>query len=103
MAASVPTRRARIPRSFTIMGHTIEVRRIPRARWKAGKDCLGFFDPANMVIAVCSTACVTTQEHTFWHEVTHAIYYCLGSPEYANEEHVDQVGGLLHQIVSSME
>lgn len=84
------------------MGHTITVRRVPPSKWKAG-DCVGYFDPARMLIAVCTGATASTQEQTFWHEVTHAILYCLGSPSYGNEEFVDQVGGLIHQIVSSSE
>ena len=84
------------------MGHTITVRRLPPSRWKMA-EAVGFFDPAKMVIGVCTGASVSTQEQVFWHEATHAILYCLGSPEYGDEEFVDQVGGLIHQIISSSE
>ena len=82
------------------MGHTIAVKRLPLSRWKH-KDCVGYFDPQKMVIAICPASTVTAQEQTFWHEATHAMLYCLGSPDYANEALVDQLGGLIHQITST--
>lgn len=103
MAASERTRRARIPKSFKVMGHTITVRRIPKSRWKAGKNCVGYFDPASLTIAVCSGIAPSAQEQTFWHEVTHCVFFALNSPNYEDEELVDQIGSLLHQIVSSMD
>jgi hypothetical protein len=103
MAARMTARRPRIPSGFQIMGHKVHVKRIPKTKWKAGKECSGFFDPSNMTIAICSGFGATTQEQTFWHEVTHAIFYCLASEEYDDEKHVDQVGGLLHQIFTTME
>lgn len=103
MAARMSAKRAKIPKSFHVMGHTITVKRIPKNRWKAGKNCVGYFDPATLTIAVCSSIAASAQEQTFWHEVTHCILFALNSPAYENEEFVDQVGGLLHQIISSME
>ena len=91
---------ARIPRRFQLMGHTITVRRVPKARWKH-KDCCGYFDPAKMIIAVCTGPSISSQEQIFWHEATHAMLYCLGMPEYDNEQLVDQLGGLIHQIVTT--
>ena len=82
------------------MGHTIAVKRLPLSRWKH-KDCVGYFDPQKMVIAIGTATTVTAQEQTFWHEATHAMLYCLGSPDYANEALVDQLGGLIHQITST--
>ena len=43
------------------------------------------------------------RQETFWHEVTHCILFALNSPKYEDEEFVDQIGGLLHQIITSME
>ena len=103
MAASKRPRRAKIPKKFQVMGHTITVKRIPQSRWKAGKTCVGYFDPAHLTIAVCSGMPASAQEQTFWHEVTHCILFALNSPMYEDEEFVDQVGGLLQQIISSME
>ncbi|MEY5099051.1 MAG: hypothetical protein RJA36_1770 [Pseudomonadota bacterium] len=103
MAASARKRRPKIPKTFAVMGHTITVKRIPASRWKAGKSCVGYFDPATLTIAVCAGIAPTAQEQTFWHEVTHCLLFALNSPHYENEEFVDQVGGLLHQIVSSLE
>jgi hypothetical protein len=92
--------KARIPRRFKVMGHTVTVRRLPLSRWKHA-DCVGYFDPQKMVIAICTASTVTAQEQCFWHEATHAMLYCLGSPDYANEALVDQLGGLIHQITST--
>lgn len=103
MAASSASKRARIPKSFKVMGHTVTVKRIPPSRWKAGKQCAGWFDPKTLTIAICTGGAQTTQEQTFWHEVTHVIFFALNNPLYENEELVDQIGGLLHQIQSSME
>jgi hypothetical protein len=103
MVASKRPRRANIPKQFQVMGHTITVKRIPKSRWKGGKNCVCYFDPAAMTIAVCSSMAASAQEQTFWHEVTHCILFALNSPKYEDEEFVDQVGGLLHQIISSME
>jgi len=103
MAARKQAKRARIPKQFHLMGHTITVKRIPAARWKAGKDCVGYFDPATLTIAVCSSISASGQEQTFWHETVHAIFFALNSPLYENEELVDQIGSLLHQIVTSLE
>lgn len=94
----------RIPRAFSLMGHRIEVQHIAQAKWPADlAEAVGFFDPARMVIGVCSGDSVTTQEQAFWHEAVHAMLYCLGSPDYGNEQFVDQMGGLIHQLVTSAE
>ena len=100
---AAPKARARIPKRFHLMGHTITVKRIPATRWKAGKACVGYFDPATLTIAVNSGIAATAQEQTFWHEVTHALFFALNSDLYENEQLVDQLGGLLHQVISSME
>jgi len=90
----------RIPRRFKVMGHTVMVRRLPLSRWKHA-DCVAYFDPQKMVIVICTASTVTAQEQIFWHEATHAMFYCLGSPDYNNEALVDQLGGLIHQITST--
>lgn len=100
---TAPKVKARIPKRFHLMGHTITVKLIPRTRWKAGKNCVGYFDPASLTIAVCSSIAPTAQEQTFWHEVTHALFFALNSDLYEDEQLVDQLGGLLHQVISSME
>ena len=94
--------KARIPTAFSLMGHRIRVRRIPPSKWKMA-DAVGYFDPARMSIGVCTGASVSTQEQAFWHEAMHAVLYCLGSPDYGNEQFVDQMGGLIHQLVTSAE
>lgn len=94
----------RIPRSFALMGHTITVQHIPQAKWPPDlAEAVGFFDPARMVIGICAGDGASTQEQAFWHEAVHAMLYCLGSPDYGNEQFVDQMGGLIHQLVSSAE
>lgn len=96
------SKKPRIPKVFKVMGHTITVRKLPPSRWKM-KDAVGYFDPQRMVIGICTGAGASTQEQIFWHEATHAMLYCLGSPEYGDEQFVDQMGGLIQQIIVSSE
>lgn len=97
-----PRNKPRIPRAFELMGHRITVRRIPPSKWKMA-DAVGYFDPARMAIGLCTGASASTQEQAFWHEAMHAMLYCLGSPDYGNEQFVDQMGGLIHQLFVSSE
>lgn len=92
----------KIPRSFALMGHLIKVRRLPLSRWRVA-DAVGYFDPQRMVIALCTASSVSAQEQTFWHEATHAMLYVMGNAKYSDEGFVDQLGGLIHQIVHTSE
>lgn len=89
----------RIPSSFKLMGHTITVNLIPPIRWKH-KGAVGMFNTETLTIDVLKRPGTIT-EQTFLHELMHAVLYALNSPLYENEELVDQVGGMLHQAITS--
>ena len=84
------------------MGHSVSVRRVPKTRWKYA-DALAYFDPSTMQIAICNGISTSALEQTFWHEATHAMLYVMGHDLYTNEEFVDTLSGLVHQIVTTAE
>jgi hypothetical protein len=44
------------------------------------------------------------QEETFFHELMHWLYYSLGEQELQhNEKHVEQMGALLYQALTTCE
>lgn len=89
----------RIPSSFRLMGHTIKVELIPPIKWRR-KEAIGWFDPKTLSIEVLKRPGTAT-EQVFLHEVMHAVFYALNSELYENEELVDQIGGLLHQVIKT--
>jgi hypothetical protein len=90
-----------IPRSFDLMGHQVAVEIVPASRWAHGEACIGIFSPQAMRIEIVDGLNQGTTEHTFWHEATHAMLHILSSPHYQDEVLVDQLGGLLHQMMQS--
>jgi hypothetical protein len=91
----------RIPKSFRLLGHTITVHVLPRSRWPH-EDCVGLFDPASNHIYVMRQSKSQTA-HSFWHEVTHAMLFYMNHKLYSNEQFVDQLGGLVAQVIASSE
>ena len=91
----------RIPKSFRLMGHTITVTVIPRKLWTF-EDCVGLFDPATNSIYVLRQSKSQTA-HSFWHEATHAMLFYLNHKLYGNEQFVDNIGGMIAQIIDSAE
>ena len=59
----------KIPTSFQLMAHTINVRTIPAARWKH-KDCIGLYNYEKQQIEVRDDGGATMPFHTFAHELT---------------------------------
>jgi hypothetical protein len=90
-----------IPKSFRLMGHTISVEVVGKKDWKYA-DCVGIFNPETNKIQVLKQTKSMTM-HSFWHEVTHAMLHTIGHRLYSNEPFVDQIGGLLAQIMDSAE
>jgi hypothetical protein len=88
-----------IPSSLRLMGHTVTVEVIPPIRWK-NKGCVGMFFPDEMRIIV-RKGTPTTTEHSFMHELAHAILYCMNSDLYDDEVFVDTFAGLAHQALTS--
>jgi hypothetical protein len=91
-----------IPKSFKLMGHTITVKVISKKEWKY-KDEWGWWDPSkNEILLVRQPR--TQLSHSFWHECVHAILDMVGQTKLsADERLVDQIGGLLAQIMDTAE
>jgi hypothetical protein len=92
----------RIPKTFKLMGHTINVKVVERKSWKY-EDEWGWWDPErNEILLVRQPR--SQLRHSFWHEATHAILDMVGQSELsADERLVDQIGGLLAQIMDTAE
>lgn len=90
----------RIPSSFSVLGRTIQV------RWEEhpNSDDCGKWDSDRSEIVLYGTGrAKDLMWHTFWHEVSHVIFDLAGQKKLSeNEELVDLVGGMLHQITQTM-
>ena len=91
----------RIPSSFKIMAHTITVRVIPKGEWKYD-DAVGFWDPEKNEILLLKQS-RTQLRHTFWHEVMHAVLDMMSHKQSRDEVFVDQVSGLIYQVMDTAE
>lgn len=89
----------KVPSRFRLMGHVVTVQVTPPIQWKR-KDCIGFFDPAAMLIGIRGGR-QSIVEQAFLHELMHAVFYCLGDDDYENEGKVDSIAGLLHQVATT--
>jgi hypothetical protein len=89
----------KIPSSIQLMGHTVTVTVVPPIKWKV-KGCVGLFNPADMTILI-RKGTQSTMEHSYLHELGHAILYCLNNSLYDDEAFVDTYAGLLHQAMTS--
>ena len=87
-----------IPRSFQMLGHTINV--VIDLAEDVGK--FGDSDFALNQIRLFPTGCSRTAVlHTYWHEVTHFLLHYAGHQELSEDEVlVDVLGGLLAQVVA---
>jgi hypothetical protein len=90
----------KIPRRFKLAGRTWTVkRRKYKKRW------LGQTDGARCTIKLnlAHNHSAAELEHTFCHELMHAIGFTIGSNKLINDEQfVDAVGGLLAQALEDL-
>jgi len=91
----------RIPSSFKIMAHTITVRVVPKNEWKYD-DAVGFWDPEKNEILLLKQP-RTQLRHTFWHEAMHAVLDMMSHKQSRDEAFVDQVSGLIYQVMDTAE
>lgn len=89
----------RIPSSFKVMGHTIRVRVIVRDKWPH-PDCVAIFEPDRNRISVQKMSAAMTRQ-AFWHEAMHAMLHAFNHPLYNDEAFVDNMGGLLAQLMET--
>lgn len=93
----------RIPTAVMLMGHRVSVERISPDRWPHG-ECVGLFSPKHMRISLLDSGSKSGIEHSYWHELMHAVTYCLNLDELYNDERfIDTVAGLLHQAAVTAE
>ena len=97
-----------IPKSFSILNHTIEV--VFDNQYCHKNDCFGqFLSYENKIILADRYKAdkswkkhkIETVEHTFYHELTHCILYYMNHDLWLDEKFVDQFGGLLAQVMKT--
>lgn len=92
----------RIPTAFQLLNHRITVQVIPKSQWPYEQE-LGWWDPSkNQILLMRQPR--SQLRHVFWHEVSHAVLDLMGHSKLSgNEAFVDQMGGLLAQLMDSAE
>jgi len=91
-----------IPQSFQLMGHKITVKVIPKARWRR-KSCVGVWIPDKLRIELLDDGEASVVQHTFCHELTHAMLDMISHELSRDEQFVDQLGALLQQALTTFE
>jgi hypothetical protein len=93
-----------IPKRFQLAGHTIEVRTVPRSKWRHGKTCVGIWLPDAYRIEVLASLRGSNRQQVFTHELIHALLDVAGHDDLSrNEQLVDRLGHLLQQAMTTME
>lgn len=105
----------KIPKRFKLMGHTIEVinnNRLPYDRNWNGAAC---YEECKIELADISEQHPITKsklQQIFCHELSHFLLYYSGAAinhelngkyVHQNEEFVDLLGSLIHQVLTTME
>lgn len=86
-----------IPKRFQLMGHTYSVCIVPDDQWMFDDD-VGACDHERHQIFIRKSQNDSAKQHTFCHELTHAILGKMGEDELdEDEKFVDCFAGLLHQ------
>ncbi len=94
--------RTGIPKRFQLLGHVIQVRVVPKSRWRH-KDAVGIWEPDKLRISILASQPITALQQTFCHEWAHSML-CLMSHELEHDEQfVDQLGHLLQQALTTFE
>jgi len=99
-----------IPKKFQLAGQTIEVRTVPRGKWRHGKDCVGIWLPDKNRIEIIGSIKGSARQQVWAHEAIHAMLDVAGyGPMPAtkdlsrDEQFVDRLGHLLQQMLTTME
>lgn len=93
----------KIPKSFALHGTTYSVVIVRPEEWEGEDEDVGYFIPMRCVI-VLKAVNRQLMEHTFCHELVHAIVNAMGEDKlYRNEKFVDTFAGLLHQALLTAE
>lgn len=84
----------RIPATFQLAGSVWKVVQVPNLAE------LGRCIPDDRVVQLRKELPKQVKEQAFWHEAMHAIMFTLGKNEH-NEEFIDAIGSLIHQLIIS--
>lgn len=93
----------RIPKSFSLGGHTFTVTMVDEdvmLELTKGYPAYGLFVPDSLAIYLLKPGKTLKREvilQTFWHEWYHAMFW-VANHKWGNEKLVDQCGHLTHQF-----
>ncbi len=88
-----------IPKKFSIVNRNYRVEPMPA---EIGEKRLGDQDRGNSLIRLNPAQTREGLEHTFYHELVHAMLDASTKPKLsANEDFVDSLGALLHQFMQT--
>lgn len=91
----------KIPKRFQLLGYTYRVEIVPEAEWP-DDSTYGYCSPQLSKIQIRQQACPEAMEHTFFHELMHAILGAMSREKLNKDEgFVDTAGGLLHQAMKT--
>lgn len=92
----------RIPKRFHLHGYTVNVEVLAGKDWP-DPDAHGLYEPDLQRIRLRKAGTELLQ-HTFLHELTHAVLTAMGRRKLnEDEEFVDAFSALLHQALTSAE
>ena len=92
----------KLPAECRLLSHTIRIEVIDPHDWPHGENCVGVWMPPENRIELVRQG-ESGMMHALCHELTHAVLGMMNSRLYANEVFVDQFGGMLAQILSTLE
>jgi len=93
-----------IPSRFSLLGHTVTVRVLPKSKWRHGKDAVGLWDPNKYRIDVLAVQPESHRQQILCHEMMHALLDLAGRNDLSLDEGlVDQLGHLLQQALTTFE
>lgn len=95
-------KRTGIPKRFQLLGHVIQVRVVPKSRWRH-KGAVGIWEPDKLRISILAGQPMTALQQTFCHEWSHAMLCLMSHPLEHDEQFVDQLGHLLQQALTTFE
>lgn len=95
----------KIPKRFKLLGIEYTVKLIPAADWpEEHKEAVGLFSERNYEIWVLQTKKKQAMEQTFLHEAMHGILSAMGRDDlYGNEQFIDLLASLMHQMITTSE
>jgi len=89
------------PTTFDIFGRTFTIKYTEDLIQH--DSCYGLWRPDKGEVTIQTNLDRGLEDHTLWHELTHAILDSIGNEELSkNEVFVDLFGAALHQVVKTL-